>query len=95
MIEFDPVELSNIVSEIVADERKRVRIAVHSAVIRKTPFKTGRARGGWFLNLGDTTDTIINNVEYIERLEAGWSKKAPDGMVDVTLAELEAGLLPL
>ncbi len=33
---------------------------------------------------------IINNLPYIERLEEGWSKQAPAGMVRLSLAEVEA-----
>lgn len=36
---------------------------------------------------------IYNNVRYIKRLEDGWSGQAPLGMVAVTLAEIEAGLV--
>lgn len=33
---------------------------------------------------------IINNLPYIERLEHGWSKQAPAGMVRISKAEVEA-----
>jgi hypothetical protein len=37
---------------------------------------------------------IFNNVRYINRLESGdWSRQAPSGMVAVSLAEIEAGLI--
>lgn len=36
---------------------------------------------------------IYNNVRYIKRLEEGWSTQAPAGMVAVSLAEIEAGLI--
>lgn len=36
--------------------------------------------------------SIYNNLPYINRLEHGWSKQAPNGMVSVTVAELTAGL---
>ncbi len=37
---------------------------------------------------------IYNNLRYIKRLENGWShKQAPLGMVAVSLAEIEAGLI--
>lgn len=36
--------------------------------------------------------SIYNNLPYINRLEHGWSKQAPAGMVAVTVTELEAGL---
>lgn len=35
---------------------------------------------------------ISNNLPYARRLETGWSKQAPAGMVALTLAELEAQL---
>lgn len=31
---------------------------------------------------------VVNNLPYIRRLEYGWSKQAPQGMVRVTVAEL-------
>ncbi|WP_212525853.1 HK97 gp10 family phage protein [Actibacterium sp. MT2.3-13A] len=36
--------------------------------------------------------TIYNNLPYIERLEDGYSKQAPGGMVAVTVAELQQAL---
>lgn len=36
---------------------------------------------------------ITNNIPYIVKLERGGSRQAPAGMVDVTLAEIEAGIL--
>jgi len=36
---------------------------------------------------------IVNNVPYIRRLEFGHSKQAPNGMVRVTIARVESGLL--
>lgn len=49
--------------------------------------KMGKAKAGG-------TIWIYNNVRYIKRLEDGWSyKQAPLGMVAVSLAEIEAGLI--
>lgn len=39
------------------------------------------------LRSGDTT-TITNGLPYINRLEHGWSQKAPAGMVAITVAEI-------
>jgi hypothetical protein len=36
---------------------------------------------------------IYNNVRYIKRLEDGWSTQAPAGMVAISIAEFEAGLI--
>ena len=35
---------------------------------------------------------ITNSLPYINRLEHGWSKKAPNGMVGVTMNELKVGM---
>jgi len=49
--------------------------------------KVGSAKAGG-------TIWIFNNVRYIKRLEDGWShRQAPLGMVAVSLAEIEAGLI--
>lgn len=96
---------------------RKVGIEVASAVIRKTPVDTGRARANWLPSLGysrdDTKETfdksgqvavgaatqtfsgakleqtlwLSNNLPYIQRLETGYSKQAPAGMVAVTIAE--------
>jgi len=41
---------------------------------------------------GDDAIFITNNLEYVHELENGSSKKAPDGMVAITMLELEAGI---
>lgn len=49
--------------------------------------KMGTAKAGG-------TIWIFNNLRYIKRLEDGWShKQAPLGMVAVSLAEIQAGLI--
>jgi hypothetical protein len=35
---------------------------------------------------------LVNNCAYAERLEAGSSRQAPNGMVAISVAELEAGM---
>lgn len=40
---------------------------------------------GW--RLGSAAIYLTNNLPYIERLENGWSKQAPTGMVALTVAE--------
>lgn len=50
---------------------------VQSQIRRRTPIDTGNARRGW--NTRNTT--IENKVPYIERLEKGYSKQAPNGFV--------------
>lgn len=38
---------------------------------------------------------IVNNVEYIQMLEAGWSRQAPQGFVAITLHEMNKQLQSL
>jgi hypothetical protein len=88
-------------------------------LVDRTPVDTGRARGGWQVEVGTKPDTptgqidpageatkarggiaiarseagdvvfITNVVEYIEYLEHGHSQQAPNGMLEVTVNELE------
>ena len=54
----------------------------------RTPVDTGRARDGWTISGTPTDITILNEVPYIEFLENGHSRQAPNGMVRITLEEL-------
>lgn len=36
--------------------------------------------------------TLTNNLDYIRRLEYGWSKQAPQGMVRLSIAEVQNSL---
>ena len=40
--------------------------------------------------VGDDTIYIQNNLPYIERLENGWSGQAPQGMVRLTMQQVES-----
>lgn len=40
------------------------------------------------LQLGNTF-TLSNNLDYIEKLEYGWSKQSPNGMVGITLQKFD------
>lgn len=54
------------------------------AIVAENVEKLSVAEAGiWF---------IANHLDYIERLEAGWSKRQPEGMVGVTLRELSRQL---
>lgn len=47
----------------------------------RTPIDTGRARRGWQGRAQGTRATISNTVPYIELLENGRSRQAPNGFV--------------
>jgi hypothetical protein len=59
-----------------------------------TPVDKGRARMGWFDEIernrygGFTGGNIINEVPYIGRLNAGWSKQAPSYFIEQTLVKI-------
>jgi len=59
-----------------------------------TPVDEGRARMGWFDEIernrygGFSGGNIINEVEYIGRLNAGWSQQAPRYFIEQTLVKI-------
>lgn len=57
----------------------------YDRVVKRTPIDTGNAREHYKINKHD----IENDVPYIERLEYGWSKQAPAGMLRVTEREAQ------
>lgn len=80
-------ELSRIVK--TADSKIKENMSVNSVNLvtelsRKTPVDTGRARDSWNLELNGDTSRIINDVPYIDRLNAGSSKQAPAHFVEST-----------
>lgn len=70
-----------------------VRIAneAHASVVNLSPVDTGYFRAQWIYNpLEYPTINIRNNTVYGPRLEYGWSKQAPNGMVRVTVNGIKA-----
>jgi hypothetical protein len=59
-----------------------------------TPVDEGTARMGWFDEIernrygGFSGGNIINEVPYIGRLNAGWSKQAPSYFIEQTLVKI-------
>jgi hypothetical protein len=54
----------------------------------KTPIDQGKARRGWRLENGFREKRIVNRVPYIDVLEQGHSKQAPNGILRPTLREI-------
>jgi len=97
----------NAIDKDVADAVSKISFRALSSVIKKTPIDTGRAKNSWNLSEGkiDTSldssvrdeisgkkDVFItNSLPYINRLENGYSKQAPKGMVAITINELVRG----
>lgn len=54
-----------------------------------TPVKSGRARRGWKLRKrNDFQYKVFNKVPYINRLDEGYSKQAPNGIVRPAIKEV-------
>jgi hypothetical protein len=51
---------------------------------KKVPFVNKGKTWSWYVGDGDIW--LYNNVPYAERIEDGWSKKAPEGVYRVALA---------
>lgn len=76
----------------------------YSRVKERTPVDTGFAQASWWMSLGETGSPgqvvyaaslgdvirVANSARYIVPLEYGHSKKRPEGMVRVTLAEWDS-----
>lgn len=74
------VEGTNIrrwLEDVVSQEKEALKDDYKSAVVPRTPIKTGRARRGWRTGSSD----IRNEVPYIGKLESGYSRQAPSGFV--------------
>lgn len=52
----------------------------HEEFVKNTPIRSGNARNRTELR----GNSIVANYPYSQRLEDGWSKQAPDGMIKPT-----------
>jgi HK97 gp10 family phage protein len=85
-VQFDPGEtkktLDQFVIEVFDDIYKNAR--------DNTPVRTGNARRNWEKDVtGIKKAVVINQVPYIERLEAGASRQAPKGIIGPTLTQIK------
>jgi len=55
---------------------------------RKTPIQSGNARRGWKQTGRGKRTQVENRVPYIGRLDQGYSRQAPKGIVDPTINEV-------
>jgi hypothetical protein len=54
-----------------------------------TPVRSGNARSKWTKKVTENNFQVTNRVPYIERLEAGASKQAPNGIIGPTLSQIK------
>lgn len=66
--------------QAVLDERTLTNVA-YSAFVQNTPIKSGNARR----KTTKTSNEINASYPYAKRLDNGWSKQSPQGMVKPTI----------
>lgn len=79
------LDVEDVVAKLALDALDELQIT--------TPVDTGRARAGWNMNqVTPDHAQVVNNVEYIVRLNEGHSKKAPAMFVEAALDKVVRGL---
>jgi hypothetical protein len=63
--------------------------SVREEAVNNTPKKSGYARSQWTKETSDTGFKVENRVPYIERLEKGSSKQAPNGISMPTIRNVK------
>ena len=76
--------LKELEDRIKSTQANQIKKAVE-ALKEATPVDTGKARDGWRYENG----AIVNDVEYIDRLNQGTSKQAPARFIEQTLLAQE------
>jgi len=71
-----------------AKKLKKVPFKAHKEWVKETPYRSGNARNKTTLK-GDTIDA---NYPYAKRLDEGYSKQAPEGMLKPTVQFLKREL---
>lgn len=64
---------------------KKTVFDAESELKARTPVDTGRARASWQTTQAENYYIISNNIDYIERLNNGYSKQAPANFVQHAL----------
>lgn len=76
-------------SELPQDVFDDLVAEIYDRIVDRTPIDTGLCQASWQLvKVDKDTYELYNDTEYVSYLEEGWSQQAPDGMVEVTLAEI-------
>jgi len=75
------VELEKLVKSVADD--------VYTFSKANTPVRSGNARRNWTEKTSKSNFEVKNNVPYIERLDKGYSKKAPNGITMPTLSQIK------
>ena len=84
MLNVEFINVPQAVSKLKRDIQKftaKVAQTFYEEVSRVTPIDRGRARRGWKLQRAGEKYVVENKVPYINVLEEGHSKQAPNGMI--------------
>jgi len=72
------------------DEINQENAAMAESVVKKnTPIRSGNARRNWNKQVDKQGWELSNRVPYIERLDNGWSKQAPQGITKPSIKEIK------
>lgn len=86
------LDSNRVIAGINKDLDQTVRLVsrdLFTTVKSKTPIRSGRAKRGWTLKQKKPRRyEIANKVPYIERLDNGYSKQAPNGMTRPAIREV-------
>jgi len=69
------------IKKVIKPQIKKKIEQYKDALAAATPVDTGRARDSWRVE----GDTIVNDVEYISKLNSGSSQQAPEYFIEKTL----------
>lgn len=97
MVEFevDVTEFKEGVKLEINDMASNIADALYRKIVSRTPVRTGYAKSRWTVDVskdaeGFVQGEITNDAPYIIFLEMGSSDQAPNGMIQISLAEIEA-----
>lgn len=67
------------IQKVIEEEKTALQNSYAAEVRSRTPIDKGTARRGWQKRTSGKDRIIENRVPYIERLEKGYSRQAPNG----------------
>jgi hypothetical protein len=88
------------IKTVLVDLRKEAHVpinrmfqALYLEIVKTTPRATGAASRAWtrpeIVSPDDFSAVITTNrLPYVERLEGGWSKQAPDGFIQPSIDKI-------
>ena len=87
--------LSKKLDKLKGDFEQYIRDAATMAeqvVKDNTPIRSGNARRNWKKSVSDKDFTLNNTVPYIEKLDKGSSKQAPNGIKQPSINQIKRNL---